>query len=281
MLPPPAISVVEPIPKPIRQCPYCNFVSPASCKFCSACGAALHLVPCPHCGVVNDIDAMTACYRCHGELRESGAAAPPALAAPDERDAPTPELTESASAQPLDRQRLHWAIVVIVFLAVAAASYYAYQQRTAIDVRGPPPALFKGRVNPADAGAHLNSGSGVIGRVPAEAVPDPATAVPAPALPAGAQKAMPPVTAFTPQVAVKAAKSNTEARPRHRGTNANKSGFVRNAAGSPATAPVVVAKGARIDTNKGIEKQSPNIRPCTAAVAALGLCTAESTQRSQ
>ncbi|MDO8304043.1 MAG: zinc ribbon domain-containing protein [Sedimentisphaerales bacterium] len=66
-----ATSLAKPLIRPITLCPYCDHVSPEGSKFCGACGAALHLMPCPHCGAVNDITVVTACYRCHSDLHEN------------------------------------------------------------------------------------------------------------------------------------------------------------------------------------------------------------------
>ena len=59
-----------------NRCPFCEQSNSATSKFCGACGAALNpdwdvvttsLVPCPHCGAVNDLTATTCC-QCRGKL---------------------------------------------------------------------------------------------------------------------------------------------------------------------------------------------------------------------
>ncbi len=64
------------------QCSFCDGVNPPNSKFCNACGAPLHLAPCPHCGAVNDA-ASTACHECAAELpgHATDALAAPAPAA--------------------------------------------------------------------------------------------------------------------------------------------------------------------------------------------------------
>ena len=51
-------------------CPFCEQVNPPAAKFCNACGAPMHLVPCARCGAVNDPKAATACYQCGAALPE-------------------------------------------------------------------------------------------------------------------------------------------------------------------------------------------------------------------
>lgn len=62
----------------MSKCPYCEQLSPAASKFCSECGAALHLQPCPQCGALNDIGKTTQCGRCEAPLLP-----PPELASED------------------------------------------------------------------------------------------------------------------------------------------------------------------------------------------------------
>lgn len=48
-------------------CPFCEHGNPADAKYCSECGGALHLAPCPRCGAVN-LTTAAACYQCRGTL---------------------------------------------------------------------------------------------------------------------------------------------------------------------------------------------------------------------
>ena len=277
-----ALSLAKPLPIPIRQCPYCDHVSPADSKFCNACGAALHLVPCPHCGAVNDITTTSACYRCHGELRESVAALTPAPAPVSVADAPAPpaepELSPAETANdkispPSARQRPHALIVGIVLIAFAAASYYAFRQRTALDVREPELAGAKGRAVPADTNA--NTGAGIITKAPADAMP----AATAPIAAGAATVIAAPVelNALKPDAA-----PSREATPA-RTARTGKSASSRETAGPPAAPAIDAVESVRprFEMNRGLEKNPPNIGPCTDAVAALGLCTPEPTPRRQ
>ena len=57
---------------PVRSaaCPFCEHANPAAARFCNACGAPTHLIPCARCGAVNDPQAATACYQCGAGLPE-------------------------------------------------------------------------------------------------------------------------------------------------------------------------------------------------------------------
>src|SRR5262245_62880155 len=57
-----------------HQCPFCERANPADAKFCNACGAPLHLLPCPECGAVNDA-AAAACHQCAASLPGGGRSA--------------------------------------------------------------------------------------------------------------------------------------------------------------------------------------------------------------
>jgi Double zinc ribbon len=60
------------------ECSFCQHANPPDAKFCNACGAPLYLLPCPHCGAVNDATA-TVCHQCAGKLqgRATRTATPP------------------------------------------------------------------------------------------------------------------------------------------------------------------------------------------------------------
>lgn len=308
----PVTSLAKPFARPNTQCPYCDHVSPVGSKFCGECGAALHLMPCPHCGAVNDITLTTACYRCHGELRKSVSAALPASAdtvsattvsattvsataaraatAPVEPETRQPDISPYVIAGPPSRQRPHALVVAIVLIAFGAASYYAFRQRSTLDLREPVRAEVKGPGAPAETNG--NAGAGTIVKAPADAVPHAATAPAAAAekgIAAGITggvpvevKALKP-DAAPPRDAAATTPIATTATTRAPRSIPGKSASAREPAASPATATVVVPEGtrARFEAGKGLEKQLPNIGPCTDAVAALGLCTPEPIPRRQ
>jgi hypothetical protein len=66
---------LEPVSARRAQCSFCERTNPPDSKFCNACGAPLHLVPCPHCAAVNDSTA-TVCHQCNAQLPESTRDAP-------------------------------------------------------------------------------------------------------------------------------------------------------------------------------------------------------------
>src|SRR6185295_974117 len=117
----------------INRCPYCEHLNQEGAKFCSACGGALHLAPCPGCGAVNDVTAA-ACHQCRKELRwgrKEEPFAPPAdqATAPDQTAAPVPASAVSPSpvaASGLARAIIGTAVVVVV---MAFIGYY-YVQRS-------------------------------------------------------------------------------------------------------------------------------------------------------
>ena len=275
---PPASPLAKPVAKLITQCPYCDHVSPVGSKFCGECGAALHLLPCPHCGAVNDITVATACYRCHRELPEKISGTPPAppASAPVEAKAAAEEVSPYIMIEPSARQRPHALVVAIVLIAFSAASYYAYRQRSGLVAREPVPAAadVKGHEPPAES----NTNAGTIVKAPAAPEPIPSATPVNKGAGAGVAAAAP--------VDVKAAGSDT-ALPREAGaaarSGAGKAGAARETIEPPAV-PATVAPEiarARLDASKGLEKQTPNIGPCTDAVAALGLCTPEPTPKRQ
>lgn len=57
----------EDLATPIARCGVCAQSNPPDAKFCNQCGAQLHLVPCVHCGAINDLKA-TMCYQCKAVL---------------------------------------------------------------------------------------------------------------------------------------------------------------------------------------------------------------------
>lgn len=272
-------SLAKPLAKAILQCPYCDHVSPVGSKFCVECGAALHLIPCPHCGTVNDITAATECYRCHGELRKNDPATQPLAIAGTVVATGSPSEKASAyiSVQPA-RQKPHVLVVAVVLLAFAAASYYAYRQRSTLDAREPQSATteVKGSAPTGDisSATTANVGAGTINKLPDSALPN-----------AIAKPAMADIPIAAP-VDAKAAKPEREALGEVT-TAARRSGG-KSAPGRElieSTTPVASNPSdfarARTDASKGIETRTPNIGPCTEAVAALGLCTPETTPRRQ
>lgn len=278
----PAKSIFHSFARPITQCPYCDHVSPPGSKFCGECGAALHLLPCPHCGAVNDITVKTACYRCHGELREGAAAALNTLPAPassEKQIAPASrppnvarDVVGEMIAEPPARQRPHWLVVGIVLIAFVAAGYFAYRQRSVLEVPeparvvAPPASPATKKDNSADGKTDANAIRGAIVKMPLESTPDVS-----PSATASAKKSSAANAAAAPAVELIPTKPDAESR----GESATLSKTP-----TPATSRSNAAKaGTRAETSTGLEKRATTIGPCTEAVAALGLCSPDPSKR--
>lgn len=225
-----------------RECPYCDHPNLASAKFCSACGAAMHLAPCPHCGAVNDISAV-ACYRCHGELTPPEAnEADPSLVAAQTAEEPFPDQTNTVAEPASGRPSL--LVIGIILIAFAAASYYAFRQRSTIDARG---------------------------KAAPQQSEKPPTALTRPALPAAAIVEPAPQSALPPAAATPGA-PETPPAPRSIPVNAKSQAPARR---DPVAA---VEQPPTIQTVPAVTPVTPATSPtiCTEAVAALGLCKSDS-----
>jgi len=109
------------------QCPFCSQGNPQGAKFCSECGGALHLAPCPRCGAVNDVVA-TNCYQCRSPLREEGADA----VAPSAEAPPATSTLGRASAKLV-------AMTAMISIGTVVLAYSAY--RLIASERSPVPAM--------------------------------------------------------------------------------------------------------------------------------------------
>lgn len=256
-----------------NQCPYCDHDNPAESKFCNACGAVLHLAPCPKCGAVNDKGAAQ-CYRCHHVLSFGGVAAlsaPPAAPETAQIVAPASVVVDASAryakkepkaaidvvaTEPAPSHRPPVIAIAIVLVAFAVASYYAWRQRGTITKPEPAAAVTAA---PAD-----NAGGGAINKVPGAVT----TTAPPGAQSAGPEKGNPPAEktaaaiesarAAVPPTAPALAASTTPT--------------------PPASAEDAPRSSRRRPSPPVAEKQAPPPGPCTEAIAALGLCTPESTQ---
>jgi len=124
-----------------NSCPFCEHGNPADAKFCSACGGALHLVPCPRCGAVSDVKATT-CYQCHGQLpgRETAAHDPASPA--------------TEFSKPLPRRQSRVIVGTAILAAIVVLGYYSYSQRSLVEASEPQAAIgdASGRGAPVGAG---------------------------------------------------------------------------------------------------------------------------------
>ena len=250
----------------LTLCQYCEHANPADAKFCTGCGAPLHLIPCPTCGAVNQKTSKS-CYQCHGELRESTeillanapASASEAAAGDAESSASMPSTPSTYSPPPAKPQRQPLFVVTIIFLAFASAAYFAYRQRATVAAKEP-------RVEPISSTAPANPSAGTINKAPPAPVSAPALAPASVPVTAPALATVKPEKSVAPPEVV-ATDSQLTAAPTRRAN--------RRGAAEPVAASVIVVPAGSVRPSSGIEKTSPQARPCTEAIAALGLCTSE------
>lgn len=266
----------------VAQCRFCDHVNPAGSKFCSECGGALHLLPCPRCGAVSQVTA-TVCYQCHAQLPWHATATP---------ETSTPPAVVS---KPSVRWRAT-ALVGAVIVALAAAwGYYGDRQPLPAEPAAPPVA------RDAASGSVVRA-TGVV-KDPSPAVIDAAASGPTPAevpsaVPASAP-ARPPARSAQP---AKSAAAPTAAER-------NPAPSTRNAGGIAPPAPARIAsctasiaalglctldpeQGKVVETTVTKAGTTPapvldsaqqggleaSRQPCPEAQEALGLCTPRSSQ---
>lgn len=258
----------------LTLCQYCEHANPEDAKFCAGCGAPLHLIPCPKCGAVNQKTSKT-CYQCHGELRESTEillANTPASASEEvARNAVTAASSTPYITAPVPTQRQPIVVVAIILSAFAAAAYFAYQQRGAVDAKRTT-ATQDSAKSPATAPSSATTGS--INNAPPPSKPA-ALAVPTTAA-TQAKDAVPPQTSPTADVKLTkvddapaaAVSVDATTRPTRR-----RRAVVENDA--PSEEPPA---GNRARASEGLIKPAPLPGACTPAIAALGLCTPAPTK---
>ena len=263
----------------LTLCQYCEHANPADAKFCTGCGAPLHLIPCPQCGAVNQKTSKT-CYQCHGELRESTeillASAPATASEEAAGNADSTAMLASLYASPPPTpQRQPLFVVAIIFVAFAAAAYFAYQQRSPVDAQKTTETATRPENPPTSSKttepAATNASVGIINMAP---------------------PAMKPAVAPTPapEVLVEKPASLPSVEPGEAGGQSQRQSTgtprVRTSRRSVPAEPVISAEspgtagGGRTvpSAASGIEKPSPRTGPCTEAIAALGLCTSGPTK---
>jgi hypothetical protein len=246
-----------PLTASLILCQYCDHANPADANFCIGCGAQLHLVPCPTCGAVNPKTSKS-CYQCQGELRESTeillARVP---ASPPEEAAGSTAISTNYSPEPPVPQRQPIYVIVIIFLAFAAAAFFAYQQRSAVSTKttSTETPTKNTAANPVEA-SPANASAGTINKAPIVAAP-----------------LVPQSPAPTPAASVSNPKNQTAALPIE--TKSAITSQPQAPVRQTAPPPSALRAGTRqhSTTNDAAEKKSPPLGPCTEGVAALGLCT--------
>ncbi|HEX4857550.1 MAG TPA: zinc ribbon domain-containing protein [Usitatibacteraceae bacterium] len=250
-----------------RKCPYCEKQNDPAAKFCFACGAVMHLAPCPSCGATNHIN-MDKCYRCGEALpgpllvdeegqfsgREA-AAIPPEGASPD---APSVEAEHSTGPVPAGAP------------VPATPAARAVQAKVETSGEGHPSlaVMFIIIVSFVVAGvvAYRHKGSATPGE-PIAQKPQP-----------GAATAAPPVAETPAPAPVAAEPAKTEPAKTEPGTPdaTAKSGTAPSAEALPATDKPAPAPARAKPAPPAAPRPAPAPpKPdpaCTEAVAALGLC---------
>jgi hypothetical protein len=104
----------------VTQCRFCDHVNAAASKFCSECGGALHLLPCPRCGAVSQVTA-TVCYQCQAKLPWHRA------------EMPIGASPSAVVSKPSIRWRSPAVVSAAVVAAIAILGYYGYRQVSLAD----------------------------------------------------------------------------------------------------------------------------------------------------
>ena len=271
----------------LSLCQYCEHANPADAKFCAGCGAPLHLIPCPHCGAVNQKSSKN-CYQCHGELRENTeillADAPASASETAAGNAESPPMPATYQSQAAVRQRQPVFVVGIILIAFAAAAYFAYQQRSVVAAKG----ASGGSIDPATAKppgkiadpSPANSTAGAINKA------SPAVTTPTVENPAATTGKDGPANQLAPAIVVKQGKVG---EPPDAPATANREPAGVAVKSSRRRAPAVIAAEptpfasapTRVPLGSAIQKQPPRTGVCTEGIAALGLCTPDPTKGRQ
>jgi hypothetical protein len=267
----------------LTRCPLCEHTNPELSRFCNVCGVSLlRMGVCGRCGALNELGAA-ACHQCAAILLEpaSGAPAGAIAAPPDElgegqpaakpeaprgqflggRPCPAaePDLAAPAYRSTHRHARLtlfqRWLIAGSAFGAVIGAmGYFTYSQWSVIDVSGLLPASRAESLS-------FDSRSDVGGRILKVDVA--VTGRPPPALPTSARPLVTAPPAPSPKLAVDA-----PSPPKHTSEDRARSGSRR-----PDPSPDTPTRAT--DAAAQVTHAPARLGPCTAAVAALGLCTPE------
>ena len=290
-----------------RFCDYSGAPSPGAPEFCKACGSPFRLAPCPSCAAVNGLTA-TECYKCHCTLAFAAEPVEPevipsALVStiePSFEDAaakasvPFPSLgsirtIEQSSIMPDVRfNKTAGTILVLVIITAGVVGYRRYAApdgaklpETSVINAGtilkatptiPTPLLVPANpVAQAVLAAKSPSDVAVTDNASKNNVKPATAASPAPT-------ANTPTNVETKQATTHESARTIEARENRRGRQAT-AGAV-SVSGASATKQ----SNAQFTTPVAARTSSPPlpvppVRPCTEAVAALGLCSPESNPR--
>ncbi len=289
------------------RCPYCEHSNPADSKFCSECGGALHLVPCPRCGAVSEITA-TVCYQCRAQLPGRGT------------DTPVPTSPAIEVSRSLPRPPFRVIVGTAVLAAIAVLGYYTYRQLSLDDAPQAPAASSEAIAPGAPAGAGVIRRDAAVGVIRRDAtagdtksddadnsagLASPVTSASRAQLAAPERDAANQPPAGRQPVESHEAKATAAAITRPPAINAGGAGerrpsrpeacteavaalglcamkpFQTKATETAVAVEAAVKRPQSTDTGKAGGREPPRPQPCTEAVAALGLCTLESTPRRE
>lgn len=226
------------------SCSFCQYENVSGSRFCAKCGSPMHLKVCPNprCGKVSDVSAAV-CESCGQEFPHIAVATPgvdvPAESKPPE-NAPTATV-ETKSRMPA------WPLVIMAIVAGGLPLLWA--NRTQL----PTPKPWQG--------ATPEPSKSAVATPPAATPTPPAASTPTP--PPAALDVVPPA----PPEPVKTATSSSAdtASPAAAATAA------ADADAKNHPRPRTTGKAAKRSSKRSSKKAEPP-RPCTEAVAALGLC---------
>lgn len=266
----------------IRKCQFCDHGNSMDAKYCSNCGGCLFLVPCPSCGAVNDVKAVS-CYQCQAPLHAGAmehAQPRPApvsvLAKPRSPDilsralevgkleAVYPMPPAGSAAMPLYRRRAPLIAGTAVLALIAGLGYYGYRYQSLINAAAPPAAG-------GGAPAHSSPASaGVIRH-------DTAVVETAPANAAGATRAAAPPAQGTRESAVSAAApaaspGDAAASAAACSGAATTLGLCAAQSDQKKQAEAGAAAAKAVDATEGAENTKARADSCSVSAAALGLC---------
>jgi hypothetical protein len=263
-----------------NSCPFCEHGNPSDAKFCSACGGALHLVPCPRCGAVSDVKATT-CYQCHGQLPGRGT------------DALDPASPATEVSKPLPRRQSRVIVGTAILAAIIVLGYYSYSQRSLVEASEPQAAIgdASGRGAPVGAGV-IRRGAVADDSVPTNAATSP------PGIPLAVPKRATEIPPRAVRRSVESRNATVAVAPiaRPQATNAGNArrlepprpvectesvaalglcppdSFQRKVAETASSTRANARPQANAASQAG-GQEPPRQVACTEAVAALGLCT--------
>lgn len=236
------------------DCPYCQHQNTPGARFCADCGAALHLRPCPTCGKVDDVVAKTcvSCGRALPPLKLAKYALDEIAAGADAVDKPKVEAVPPVGRRANEKPQSH-ALPLIIVALVAGGLPLLWMNRADL----PMPKAWKGSVKTNEAEGSFSPPPAFSSHVkPITPAPQAAPASP-PASPAAAKEPAVVATETTAESTIGVA-AEPDAAP---------------AAALQQTKTLVKTTKERSRNGDRAQASAASPpRPCTEAVAALGLC---------